>query len=417
MTTENDVVSSSPSSSLTPTEAFIQRTIDLLAHERDTDLAQTSLLASKCSPKLLESRGLAILNLQVANISVGLGGKTLVEVERWMKGPLPSHSFRNGDTCELLANDAGVAKSTVPGKGKGKAKEADTSDAARLQGTVYRVHEDKLVIALDSKDKDERDPDLPDKCRWCARFAVFYVGLYAYTHVRCICSQKLANTVTYDRMEKTLKRLLRSVSPTGPSPSNLVQILFGLQQPTISKLSPDAAEEIQFHDENLNDSQRDAVQFAVYEADQIALIHGPPGTGKTSTLIECIRHLVGQQKRVLVCAASNLAVDNILERLLPHLPAQSMSRIGHPARILPQLMRSTLDYQTTYSNSGQVTKELKDEIEQLTKKLTSGKVRGKERRAGWDKVRELRKECVISSARHDGADGLSTGIASVKATS
>ena len=193
-------------------------------------------------------------------------------------------------------------------------------------------------------------------------------------------------------MEKTLQRLLKMVSPSAPTPPDLIQVLFGIRKPSFNPLSPDKAASLDFLDPTLNDSQKDAVRFAVYEANELALIHGPPGTGKTSTLIECIRQLVAQDKRVLVCSASNLAVDNVLERLSAHLPANSMSRLGHPARILPGLVRSTLDYQTSNSDSGQITKEVKDEIEQWTKKLASGKMRGKERREGWGEVRELRKE-------------------------
>ena len=205
-------------------------------------------------------------------------------------------------------------------------------------------------------------------------------------------SQKLSNTATYDRMERTLKRTLKLISPISPAPCDLVQGLLNLRQPSFSCLSTEKKDSIDFQEPNLNESQKDAVRFAVYEANEIALIHGPPGTGKTSTLIECIRHLVALEKRVLVCAASNLAVDNILERLSNHLPSHVMSRIGHPARILPKLTQSTLDYQIIHSNNGQITKDIKNEMESLTKKLTSGKVKGKERREGWQEVKELRKE-------------------------
>lgn len=148
-------------------EKHVQRTIDLLVVERDVDLAQTSLLVSKCSPKLLEQRGLAILNLQVANVSIGLGGKTLIELERWMKGPLPAHSFRNGDTCEILAGGADSGVKSGSGKGKGKADAADAMN--KLQGIVYRTHEDRVIIALDSREKDgnDKDLDIPEKCRLC----------------------------------------------------------------------------------------------------------------------------------------------------------------------------------------------------------------------------------------------------------
>lgn len=157
--------SEASTSSLTPAEAHLQRTLDLLAFERETDLAQTSLLVSKCSPKLLESRGLALLNLQACNVSIGLGGKTLVELERWMKGPLPSHGFRNGDTCEILSNASDSSSKSKKGKGVDR-DDAGSSAGQGLQGVVYRVQEDKIVIALDqSKDREDKDFDIPEKCR------------------------------------------------------------------------------------------------------------------------------------------------------------------------------------------------------------------------------------------------------------
>lgn len=164
-TAEDNKASDASTSSLTPAEAHIQRTLDLLAFERDTDLAQTSLLVSKCSPKLLESRGLAILNLQACNVSVGLGGKTLVELERWMKGPLPSHGFRNGDTCEILSSSNDSSRQVKKGKGKEREDTGSTAGSG-LQGVVYRVQEDKIIIALDqSKDREDKDFEIPEKCR------------------------------------------------------------------------------------------------------------------------------------------------------------------------------------------------------------------------------------------------------------
>jgi ATP-dependent RNA/DNA helicase IGHMBP2 len=93
-------------------------------------------------------------------------------------------------------------------------------------------------------------------------------------------------------------------------------------------------------DEGLNESQREAVRFALGAAD-LAVVHGPPGTGKTTTLVELVRQAVRRGERVLVCAPSNLAVDNLLERLLAH--GEPAVRLGHPARVLPQLREHTLD--------------------------------------------------------------------------
>lgn len=56
-------------------EAFFEQQSNLLAKERQTDIDQSSLLLSNCSPKLLEKKGLALLGLSVVNVNIGLGGK------------------------------------------------------------------------------------------------------------------------------------------------------------------------------------------------------------------------------------------------------------------------------------------------------------------------------------------------------
>lgn len=90
----------------------------------------------------------------------------------------------------------------------------------------------------------------------------------------------------------------------------------------------------------LDDSQRDAVNHAL-AAESVAIIHGPPGTGKTTTVVELVRQAIRRGERVLACAPSNLAVDNLLERLLA--AGQRAIRLGHPARILPELREHTLN--------------------------------------------------------------------------
>jgi predicted DNA helicase len=90
----------------------------------------------------------------------------------------------------------------------------------------------------------------------------------------------------------------------------------------------------------LNLPQRAAVDFALAARD-VAVIHGPPGTGKTTTVVELIRQMVARGETVLACAPSNHAVDNLLEKLLAigELPV----RLGHPARVSPELRARALD--------------------------------------------------------------------------
>lgn len=92
----------------------------------------------------------------------------------------------------------------------------------------------------------------------------------------------------------------------------------------------------------LDPSQRDAVSHAL-AAEDVAIIHGPPGTGKTTTVVELIRQAIRRGEKVLACAPSNLAVDNMLEKLLAG--GERALRLGHPARVLPELRAHTLDVQ------------------------------------------------------------------------
>lgn len=93
-------------------------------------------------------------------------------------------------------------------------------------------------------------------------------------------------------------------------------------------------------DSALNASQQEAVRFAL-AAQDLAIIHGPPGTGKTTTVVELIRQAVARGDKVLACAPSNLAVDNLLERLVAI--GMRVVRLGHPARVMAALRAHTLD--------------------------------------------------------------------------
>lgn len=117
-------------------------------------------------------------------------------------------------------------------------------------------------------------------------------------------------------MKGTLERILEYLKdPTShkPFPSNLIQVLFGQSEPSFIKPS-----KLAFLDETLNDSQKSAVEFAL-SAQDIALIHGPPGTGKTYTVIEIIRQLIQQDKKVLVCGPSNISVGTSMTCYQPCL--------------------------------------------------------------------------------------------------
>jgi len=97
--------------------------------------------------------------------------------------------------------------------------------------------------------------------------------------------------------------------------------------------------------EKLNKYQIDAVKSSL-AAPELSIIHGPPGTGKTSTLVEIINQLLRIKKRILVCAPSNVAVDTIAERLIQQMNVEELKvcRIGHPTKILKEVEDICLEF-------------------------------------------------------------------------
>lgn len=191
--------------------------------------------------------------------------------------------------------------------------------------------------------------------------------------------------LTCYRMNQALTKLLK----TPESSYTLLQrVLLGLSSPGAP--DPQQAKDIVFHDATLNDSQQDAVRFAL-SSPEIALIHGPPGTGKTYTLIELILQFLKQGQRVLVCGPSNISVDNIVERLALTAPNVPIVRLGHPARLLPSVLNHSLEILTRTSEAAEIVSDVRKEMDE--KQASIRKTRnGRERRAIYADLKELRKE-------------------------
>lgn len=85
----------------------------------------------------------------------------------------------------------------------------------------------------------------------------------------------------------------------------------------------------------LNRSQQDAIQKVV-ECQEVAIVHGPPGTGKTTTLVEAIIETLQRETQVLVCAPSNAAVDWISEQLMRR--GIHVLRVGNPLRMSDEML-------------------------------------------------------------------------------
>jgi len=115
-------------------------------------------------------------------------------------------------------------------------------------------------------------------------------------------------------------------------------LLFGAATPQLSQTG-----EVTFVDDQLDQSQRRAVERAM-QASDVTLIHGPPGTGKTRTLVEIARQALRLRQRILVTAASHVAVDNIALRLADC--GVKVLRLGAANKVSPDLVECTLRHKT-----------------------------------------------------------------------
>lgn len=205
--------------------------------------------------------------------------------------------------------------------------------------------------------------------------------------------------------------------------SEIIQYLLGESQ-YAKKSSERSLKEKQFFNPNLNTSQKEAINFAINES-AITIIHGPPGTGKTYTLIELIKQLTfNNDEKVLVCGPSNISVDTILERLSPIFNEEEadtdkkksrraakkstsggknpekLIRIGHPARLLGSNLQHSLDIlsKTNYDTGSNDNKEILKDIEKDISD-TLGKVKKcrnyAERRALWSDLKTYKKELRV----------------------
>ncbi len=142
---------------------------------------------------------------------------------------------------------------------------------------------------------------------------------------------------------------------------------------------------------HLNDSQRRAVEH-VLRAEDVALVHGPPGTGKTTTLVEAVRRLAQTEKNILVCAPSNPAVDLLTERLSE--AGLQVVRIGNLSRVDESLLRYTIEGRMADRAEIQEVKKMKLEAAQLRRKAEQfrrhfGEKEREERRWAWEEARTV----------------------------
>lgn len=340
-----------------------------IEHERDQDIEITGQLLKSLPLSKLVAGGYAINHLVLENIRTGLAGKIYVElgVDNAYGDELNRGDIKVGDIVSIKPS---TKKSGSAGKGSKRRqlkKSDDSTIAEELQcnGVVYKMTNTQIVITIQENEEEEA------------------TKLYSHSNLYLI---KLTNTITYKRMESTMRKFAEFEET--PS-NNIIQLL--MEAKPFTGVQP--AADVKFFNQNLNDSQRDAIAFSL--TNEISIIHGPPGTGKTYTLVELIKQLVEVKgQRVLVCGPSNVAVDTILERLAKVMNGDLLLRIGHPARLLESNLGHSLDILCKTGDNGSIIRDIYHDIDKTiasTKKLKSYK----DRREAWKEVKALRKELRV----------------------
>lgn len=309
--------------------------------EREEDYFQYRELFLKAGIDQRRKNGLTWYPVKINSEELGYADLLQIEVERTSHTDT-AHQFSAGKNISLFSNQP-------------------DQETKEINGTIRAAYKNKLKIMLHTD-------ELPD---WC------YDG-------------KLGINVQFDdnsytEMQKALDEV---IAAKGNRVAELRDILegripftFGKQDETL--LVP-----------QLNRSQNEAIRKAL-SANDVVVIHGPPGTGKTTTLVSAIRVCLQSESQVLVCAPTNTAVDLLAERL--GALGISVLRLGHPARISEDLIGTSLDGRIQGHKNYYEIKNLRKNAEEYFKmagkyKRVFGKEDAKQRAAFYTEARNCLKE-------------------------
>ncbi|RHY31203.1 hypothetical protein DYB32_003680 [Aphanomyces invadans] len=318
-----------------PLDRWLDKTRTLLQMEREAEIGQAKI-ENDTLP--LVSNPNVLLHLLMTSASTGLFGRRVLVLKHNQGREFGAHHFNVGDLVSMCIPTASLTPANADGFPK---------------GIVTKVEDNSIAVAFEELE----DTD-------------------AY-HNESIRLDRLGSL----RLIVNFFFVFRIFHGAAPSSSPLPSI-------DLSRRS------------TMNPSQVGAIQFAL-ESKDIAMIHGPPGTGKTTTLVEFITLCVQQyQMKVLVCAPSNIAVDNILDKMASAQASKKsgklrMTRLGHPARLLPHVLKHCLDSKIQSAEGTQIIADIRKELAGLKpSKATFHAVR-QERKALRKEIR-VREEKVVS---------------------
>lgn len=318
---------------------YFKKLLDLLKIERNEDREQYKRLTESSSVAERRANGLTWFPVAIRGSEIGRGDYLTIELERTTHQDI-FHQFRAGMPAVFFTNHD-------PKKD-------------RIEGTITHQNGNKLKISI-------KDDELPE---W-SRDGKLGVDI-------------LFDDNSYDEMNDALK-----TASDMREKSELIQVLTGEKSPTFKENTN------HYLGKNLNKSQSKAVD-KILSTNELSIVHGPPGTGKTTTLIQAIKALIKQEnQKILVVAPSNTAVDLLSEKLAEE--GLNVLRVGNPARVSERLQKLTLEAKMAEHDYLKETKRLKKQAMEFKNmahkyKKSFGKSERDQRKALFDEAHKIMKE-------------------------
>ncbi|MDP1747561.1 MAG: AAA domain-containing protein [Bacteroidota bacterium] len=312
----------------------------LLKVERDEDFAQYKQHFSRNNINYRREKGVTWYPVVITNVEIGHGEYLSIEIERTTNHNEP-HQFSGNKSAALFSN-------TYP-------------DEQPINGIIKVINPNKIRLSLSID-------ELPD---WCDDGKL---GI-----------NLLFDESSYREMDIAMEKV---ISASHNRLAMLRDVMYGIKPPAFNKVDES------IHITGLNQSQNSAVQ-KILAAKDIAIIHGPPGTGKTTTLVQAIRQTLLTEKQVLVCSSSNTAVDLLTEKL--HREGINVLRLGNPARISEEVLMNTLDVKMAAHESYKELKKYRKTAEEYFRmagkyKRTFGREEREQRQLFYMEARKILHE-------------------------
>lgn len=321
---------------------YFDELISLLNEEQQYDKMQHEAILLQSSLNERRMQGMTWFPIQITDSELGRGDYLSVSLKKTNHLDV-DHRFRFGMPVSLFSNH--------------------DPKADRIDGVISSVNKESMRISF-------RIEELPD---WSRR-GKLGVDLLFDEH-------------SYREMTNALRQAKEIA--TDPRQGKLIRKLIATEQLYTEE------KEIFFEHPDLNDGQNKAVQRVLRTTD-IALLHGPPGTGKTTTLIKAIATLLkSNNKQILVVAPSNTAVDLLTERL--DAAGIVVTRIGNPVKVSEHLQELTLDSKIDRHSANKDIKSLQKQVRTYTDmaqkyKRNFGKAEREQRKALFDEAYRIRKD-------------------------